>query len=143
MIPNIVFAVKRKGEIGNSYINKAAYVFEQIGRYGCMAFMIFNIPYTYFNFWFEHALVVYLAVNGVLAILYCVLWAVFWNKSGKAKALALSIIPSVIFLFSGAMLASILLIAFAVIFAVCHILISYKNAAIEQNGNANQDIAEM
>ncbi|MDE6302689.1 MAG: hypothetical protein K2M36_03775 [Clostridia bacterium] len=134
MIPNIVFAIKCKGDISNPYKNKAAYALEQVGRYGCMAFMIFNTPYTYFNSWFAHALIVYLAVNGVLAAMYCVLWAVFWNKSGRAKALALSIIPSVIFLFSGVVFANIPLIAFAVIFAVCHILISYKNAEMEQNG---------
>ena len=139
MIPNIVFAIKCKGDICNPYINKAAYAFEQVGRYGCMAFMVFNIPYTYFNFWFAHALIAYLAVNGVFIVLYCVLWAVFWNKKGKAKTIALSIIPSAIFLFSGVLLANIPLIAFAVIFAVCHILISYKNAALEQSGKSAED----
>lgn len=50
------------------------------------------------------------------------------NGNGKLKALSLSIIPSAIFLFSGVVLANIPLIVFAVLFAVNHILISYKNA---------------
>ncbi len=49
MIPNIIYAVKKKND-GNDYHNKAVEIFEQIGRYGCMFLMIFNIPYTYFNF---------------------------------------------------------------------------------------------
>lgn len=48
MIPNIVYAIRHKdGEESASYCNKAATVAEQIGRYGCMAFMIFNIPYLF------------------------------------------------------------------------------------------------
>ncbi|MDE7373249.1 MAG: hypothetical protein K2N18_04220 [Clostridia bacterium] len=128
MIPNIVYVIRHKDGGENAYCNKAATVAEQIGRYGCMAFMIFNIPYTYFNFWFNHALTVYLAVNGALCLAYLISWAVFWKKEGKLKALTLSVLPTAVFLFSGIMLASILLLVFAVIFGVCHVLISYKNA---------------
>ena len=128
MIPNIVYAVKHKSGGENAYCNKAAVILEQIGRYGCFAFMIFNIPYTYFNFWFDHALTVYLAVNGALCLAYLLVWVICWNKQGKLKALALSILPTAIFSFSGIMLASIPLIVFAIVFGACHILISYKNA---------------
>ena len=127
MFPNIIYAVKHKGE-GSSYSNKAVEVFEQIGRYGCFAFMLFNIPYTYFNFWFDNALTVYLTVNGVLCFAYLVFWAINWNRNGKFKALSLSIIPSCVFLFSGVLLLNIPLIIFSVIFAVNHIIISYKNS---------------
>ena len=90
--------------------------------------MIFNIPYTYFNFWFNHAFIVYLSVNGCLCFLYLLFWILLWNKKGKLKALSLSIIPSSIFIFSGITLASIPLIVFAIIFSANHILISYINA---------------
>ena len=93
-----------------------------------MAFMVFNIPYTYFNFWFAHALTVYLSVNGALCLAYLIFWTICRKSSGKLKALSLSILPSVIFLFSGTVLANIPLIAFATVFAATHILISYKNA---------------
>ena len=127
MIPNIIYAVKHKGG-GNSYHNKFVGISEQIGRYGCMVFMIFNIPYTYFNFWFDNALIVYLSINGGLCLAYLLFWVICWNRTDKLKALSLSIIPSCIFLFSGVVLVNIPLIAFSVIFAINHILISYKNS---------------
>ena len=127
MIPNIVYAVKHKADNENTYNNKAVTILEQIGRYGCMVLMVFNIPYTYFNFWFDYALIVYLSVNGGLCIVYLIFWIVCWNRSGKLKALSLSIIPTAIFLFSGIVLANIPLIAFAVLFGISHIYISYKN----------------
>lgn len=129
MAPNIIYSVKHKEGFKNEFKNKFIEIAEQIGRYGCLAFMIFNIPYTYFNFWFGNALVVYLSVNGALCILYCVLWAVFWNKNHKAKALSLSVLPTVVFLFSGIVLLNVPLIAFSVIFGIFHIFISCKNAA--------------
>lgn len=127
MIPNIIYAVKHRSA-QSAYSNKAVEVLEQIGRYGCMIFMIFNIPYTYFNFWFAHALIVYLSVNGALCFAYLLFWAICRNRNDKLKALSLSVIPSCIFLFSGIVLASIPLIVFASIFGVNHIFISYKNA---------------
>ncbi len=128
MIPNIIYAVKCKNDAANTYNNKAVAALEQIGRYGCFILMIFNIPYLYFNFWFYCALTVYLAVNGTLCLAYLIFWAISGKISGKLKALSLSIIPSCIFLFSGIVLAYLPLILFAVIFAVCHIFISCKNA---------------
>lgn len=128
LVPNIIFAIKRNDGFANNYNNKAAQVFEQIGRYGCMALMVFNIPFTYFNFWFDNALIVYLSVNGGLCLAYLIFWIICRNYIGKPRALLLSIIPSIIFLFSGIVLAYVPLIAFAVIFSVNHILISYKNA---------------
>lgn len=132
MIPNIIYAVKHKDDDANTYNNKAVVIAEQVGRYGCFVLMIFNIPYTYFNFWFSHALTVYLAVNGGLCLAYLIFWIICWKRSGKLKALSLSIIPSCVFLFSGVVLANIPLLAFAVVFAITHIFISYKNAVISK-----------
>ena len=127
MIPNIIYAIKHKDDVANVNLSKAIAVLEQIGRYGCFALMIFNIPYTYFNFWFSHALTVYLSVNGGLCAAYLILWAICWKRNDKLKALSLSILPSCIFIFSGIVLAYIPLIAFAVVFAVAHIYVSYKS----------------
>lgn len=128
MIPNIVFAIKQKDGFTNKYKNKAVEISEQTGRYACLVLMIFNIPYTYFGFWFEYALTAYLIVNGVLCLAYMIIWIIYWNKDGKFKALTLSIIPTVIFLFSGIVVLSIPLIVFAVLFGINHILLSYKNS---------------
>lgn len=127
LIPNIISAVVDKGAFVNKYNNKTMLVLEQIGRYGCMAFMVFNIPYTYFNFWFDSALIVYLIVNGALLVLYILGWIIFRKGQGAIKMLWLSIVPTLLFLFSGIMLLSIPLMIFAVIFGAGHITISYKN----------------
>ncbi len=135
MIPNIIFAIKHNDGFLNSYQNKTVEIFEQIGRYGCFALMIFNIPHTYFNFWFEYALWIYIGVNGILCIAYIAFWIVCGKSDSLLKALSLSIIPSMIFLLSGILLANIPLLLFAVIFSICHISLSYKNAKLkDKNG---------
>lgn len=128
MTPNIIYAATHSGGEASKYRNKAAEIFEQIGRYGCLILMVFNIPYTYFGFCFEQALAVYLAVNGALCVAYVAFWIACRNRTDKLRALSLSIIPTVIFVFGGVMLAYIPLIAFAVLFGATHIFISCKNA---------------
>lgn len=128
MIPNIVFALKCKDGFVNKYNNKFVELFEQIGRFGSFIFMIFNIPKTYFGFYFNNGLILYLIVDSILVALYCLIWAICFKKPSIFRALLLSIIPSILFLYSGVMIRSILLIIFSLIFALCHILISYKNA---------------
>lgn len=128
MIPNILFAMKCKDGFVNKWDNKSVETVEQIGRFGCFGFMIINIPGTWFGWWSDEAFAVYLVVDAVLVTLYCVIWAVCFRKSSVFRALALSIIPSVLFLFSGIMSRSILLTIAAVLFAPSHVLISYQNA---------------
>lgn len=128
LIPNIVYAIKNKDGFNGNYHNKTAEVFEQIGRYACFILMVFNIPYTYIGFWFSYGLTVYLVTNSALVLAYCLIWIILWKNSGKVKALLLSIIPSIMFIFSGVMIASIPLFLFSIIFAVSHILISVKNS---------------
>lgn len=128
LIPNIIYAVKNKDDFSGNYHNETAKVFEQIGRYACLILMIFNIPYTWVGFWFPYGLTVYLVTNSVLVFAYCLIWIILWKHSGILKALLLSFIPSLTFVFSGITIASIPLILFSIIFAVNHILISVKNS---------------
>ena len=128
MIPNIIFAVKHKDAFENRNQNKAIEIIEQIGRFGCFGFMIFNIPSTWFGWWSDEAFAIYLLVDALLIVLYLTLWIVCWRKNNVFRALALSAIPSAIFLFSGIMSRSVLLVLSALLFAPTHILISYKNA---------------
>ena len=129
MIPNIIFAMKCKDGFENKWQNRFVEIIEQIGRFGCFALMIFNIPATVFGWWFEGAFTLYLIVDSILAAAYCAIWAICFKKSSVFRALALSIIPSVLFLFSGIVTGSVLLTITALLFAPSHIMISYKNAA--------------
>lgn len=128
MIPNILFALWHRDAFENKYKNKTVEVIEQIGRYGCFAFMIFNIPNARIIERFDTALAVYLTVNTALAVLYCAIWVFHLRKSSVFGAMSLSIIPSVMFLFSGIMCMSAPLIVSSLLFMPSHILISYKNA---------------
>ena len=121
------FCDKMQGRFENKWNNKAVEILEQIGRFGCFGFMIINIPGTWFGWWSDEAFAIYLIINAILVLIYCAIWIVCFRKNSVFRALSLSIIPSVVFMFSGIMCRSVLLIASAVIFAPCHIMISYKN----------------
>ena len=127
MIPNVVFAIKCKDGFDNKWNNKYVEVTEQVGRLGCFGFMIINIPGTWFGWWSDEAFVLYLIVDTILVMLYCAIWIICFKKNSVFRALALSIIPSMLFLFSGIMSRSVLLIIASVLFAPSHIVISCKN----------------
>lgn len=128
MIPNIIFAIKCKDGFINKFNNKTIEILEQIGRFGSFFFMIVNIECLSFGFSNETALSIYIIINSFLVTLYCLIWIICFKKNSIFKSLALSIIPSIIFIFGGIITRSILLLVFAIIFAPCHILISYKNS---------------
>jgi len=68
MIPNIIFAVKHKDAFENRNQNKAIEIIEQIGRFGCFGFMIFNIPSTCFGWWSYELFYIYLLVDALLIV---------------------------------------------------------------------------
>ena len=128
LIPNILFAVKCKDGFENKWKNRTVETVEQIGRFGCFGFMIFNVPGTWFGWWSDEAFAVYLVVDALLVGLYCLVWIVCFRKSSVFRALALSILPSVLFLFSGIMTRSVLLTISALLFVPTHIAISWQKA---------------
>ena len=127
MIPNILYALKHKEGFENKWNNRMAEIIEQIGRFGCFGFMMVNIPGTWFGWWSDEAFAIYLIFNTVLIVVYCLIWIICFRKNTFFRAIALSVIPSAIFLFSGIMSRSILLIISSILFAPAHIWISYKN----------------
>lgn len=131
MIPNGIYAAKCKDGFVNYWNNRVVETLEQIGRFGSFGCMVINIPGTVFGWWSDAAFAAYLAVDAVLIAGYCIIWFLCFHKNSLFRAFALSVIPSVVFLFSGIMSRSVLLTLAAVIFAPCHILISYKNTKAE------------
>lgn len=128
MIPNIVFAIKCKNGFENKWHNKLVEILEQIGRFSCFGFMIINIPKTTYGFFNKEIFISYLVVDALLVFIYVLIWIIYFQKNSIFRALALSIIPSTMFIFSGITMRSILLTVAAIIFAPTHILISYRNA---------------
>ena len=128
MIPNIIYGIKNPGDFENYAKSKTLILFEQIGRYGCFILMIFNIPFTYFGPWFDNDLSIYIIINSILTLIYLIGWVICWNKRKLLRAYLLSIVPSIIFVFSGIVYLNIPLLTLSVIFAITHITISLINA---------------
>lgn len=127
MIPNIIYAIKNRDAFANKRTNKTVEILEQVGRIGCFGFTVFNIPGTWLGWRSDETFAIYLIVNTVLIVVYCLIWIICFRKNTFFRAIALSVIPSAIFLFSGIMSRSILLIISSILFAPAHIWISYKN----------------
>lgn len=126
MIPNILYVLLRRPGFRSAWRNKAVECIEQLGRFGCIFFMIINLPGTWFGWWSDEAFAIYLIVDTALILLYSAIWAICFRKPSLFRALTLSILPSILFLFSGIMSRSIPLIASSLLFTPSHILISYK-----------------
>lgn len=127
MVPNILFARRYPEAFTAPPRNKALEALEQIGRFGCFGFMIFNLPFAVRGFWFSGAREVYFVYGIALTALYCLIWAVCFHRPSLFRALALSILPSLLFLGCGVLLCSVPLLLSALLFAPCHILISVRS----------------
>ena len=126
LIPNIVYAVKNKDH-QNLCTNRFMNVVEQIGRYACMFFMVFNLGLAEFGFGSVGAFLFYIFGNIGLILAYWIIWILYFKKMVFWKQMALAIIPVCIFLLNGITLRHYLLIVSAVIFAVGHIYVTRKN----------------
>ena len=126
LIPNIIYAIKNK-EHQNLCTNRFMNVLEQIGRYACMFFMVFNLGLAEFGFGSVGAFLFYLFGNIVLILAYWIIWILYFKKQAFWKQMALAIIPVCVFLLNGITLRHYLLIVSAVIFAVGHIYVTSKN----------------
>ena len=126
LVPNFLFA-RRYPEVFTASQNKLLEALEQIGRFGCFGFMIIQLPGAVWGFWFPGAQEVYFAYGMVITALYCLVWALCFHKPSLFRALALSILPSLLFLGSGFLLCSLPLILSALLFAPCHIFISVRS----------------
>ncbi len=101
---------------------------EQIGRYACIILMWLPLLVWEFGFTSIPGAILYLAGNALLLAAYWLLFARYMKKKDAKLALMLAILPTCIFLLSGLTLRHWLLAAFAVLFGIGHIYVTYKNA---------------
>ncbi len=127
MIPNIVYAVRNRGE-QNRCTNRFMNVTEQIGRYACIILMWLPLLVWKFGFGSVAEMVLYLGGNGALLAVYWFVFARYLREKSARRALILAVVPAGIFLLSGLLLRHWLLVGFAVIFAVGHIYVTRSNA---------------
>lgn len=126
MIPNIIFAINERN-FESKYNNKIVEITEQVGRFGSMGLMIFNIPFLDYGYWLINGNVIYILSITILSISYCFVWFLYFKKKSTAKAMLLAIIPTIIFLLSGIIQGKVLLIITAILFGIGHIIITYNN----------------
>lgn len=127
LIPNIVYALKNRGE-KNLCADRAMNLLEQIGRYGCI--VLIWLPLLVWKFGFQSApeMLLYFVGNGLLLLLYWLVFARYLKERTAKRALVLAILPAFVFLLSGLLLRHWLLVGCAVLFAVGHIYVTAVNA---------------
>ena len=129
LIPNIVYAIKNKGE-KNLCTNRFMNVVEQFGRYACIVLMWLPLLVWKFGFASVLDMMLYMACNGLFLVAYWIAFAVYMKQKTVQLALVLAVLPACIFLLSGILLQHWLLAGFAVVFAIGHIYVTYKNAIL-------------
>ena len=128
LVPNVVYALKNRGE-ENRCTNRWMNLLEQIGRYGCIAFMWFPLLVGTFSFRSVPEMTLYLGGNGALLAVYWFVYARYLRERTRRRALTLAVVPACIFLMSGLLLRHWLLVVFALFFAVGHIYVTTQNVA--------------
>lgn len=128
LVPNVVYALKNRGE-ENRCTNRCMNLLEQIGRYGCIAFMWFPLLVGKFSFRSVPEMTLYLGGNGALLAVYWFVYARYLRERTRRRALTLAVVPACIFLMSGLLLRHWLLVVFALFFAVGHIYVTTQNVA--------------
>lgn len=126
LIPNIIYAVKYKGQ-KNQCTNRIMNLLEQVGRYGCMFLMVFNIGIAEFGFPSIESLLLYGFGNGILMLAYWITWMLYFHKASYGKQLVLAILPTAIFLLCGITMQYYMLILFGILFGVGHIYVTWEN----------------
>ena len=134
LIPNILYAIKFKGQEIKCKCCRSMYILEQVGRYGSMFLMAFNIGIAEFGFASYTHFSIYAIANIILLVAYWFVYALYFYRQGNWKRIALAIIPSCIFLIDGLLLRHYLLVCFAIIFALSHLCITLKDSC-EISGN--------
>ena len=132
LIPNLIYGIKTRGNPPLLYHNRALESLEQIGRFGCMAAMVFHLPYVCLGFPSDLWLVLYASVGSALLLAYALFWIIFAKRDSVAKAILLSALPSALFLVAGTLSVNFLLLGFALLFAPTHILISLRSAFLRK-----------
>lgn len=117
LLPNLFYA--RRLPVGKP-VPKALAAAEQVGRYGCIALMILPLGVGEFGFAGVTGMLVYGLGNGLLLATYWGIWPFYAKKPSAEKALALAILPGLVFLTSGLTLCHSLLTAAALLFLIAH-----------------------
>lgn len=108
-------------------------LFEQIGRYGCMLFMILPAFARNWEFGFDSVagMLLWLGLTLVLLAVYILLWT-RKRRGGTSILYGLAIVPVLLFFANGILLRHPALIAASLVFGGCHLRIVQENSRPER-----------
>ena len=127
LIPNMIWAVRHRGKT-NKCTSRLMNIIEQIGRYGCMFLMVFNIGIAEFGFASSLCFLACLIGSAVLLLLCWTFWIAYYIKQAFFPALMLAVLPTLLFLLCGVMQRHWLLVGFAAVFGAGHVYVTACNA---------------
>ncbi|MDE7261656.1 MAG: hypothetical protein K2N78_06300 [Oscillospiraceae bacterium] len=124
LVPNLLYALRHK-DGGISSPNRAINLLEQIGRFGCMIFMVvpLGVRGGEFGFGSLEKLIIWAVGTALLLLAYYVCWMFYARKPGRRLALALALLPCGIFLLSAILLRHWVLALFAGLFTGAHLYV--------------------
>ena len=127
LLVNII-VVRKKPNKGFCSKHLLINIFEQIGRYGCMVFMIFPIFTSGWKFGFNSVteMLIWICLTILLLVVYSILW-MKRDKGGSSILYGLAIVPVILFLMNGILLRHPALIVASTIFGVSHFVIVKEN----------------
>lgn len=159
MIPNLIYAVQlKKGKVkrisnaakhtkktgitkagagtkkagqGNKLPDGIMNGIEQVGRYGCMLFMIWHLGLREFDFDSVVDFLLWLVVTMLLLAAYWVFWFLYFKNAKTGYTMALAVIPCIVFLLTGFVLHHACLVIAAVLFTVGHVYITRSTISHE------------
>lgn len=124
IIPDLLFSIHRESrEIKKS---DPASITEQFGRYASMLLMVLPIGIWEFGFKAPEEMIIYFAGNGILLLLYILVYVLFFKKQDFLKAIILAVLRILVFALCGILLRHWFLVIFAGIFAIGHLSVTVK-----------------
>lgn len=123
MIPSVIFFSKEenKDKYKKGYKTFWEKV-ESVARYGTMFFYVVKVEESR-----KDSLLSYL-IPLTFLVLYILVWIIMRKEGSLLRSILLSVLPSLMFIFSAIIDKNYLLLSFAILFAICHVTISIKDA---------------
>lgn len=127
LIPNIIFAIVNKEEnVNTTPVNRGLKAFEQIGRIATIFFMVFSLGIIGKGFLSDYMRNFWIITTAFLLLFYIVCWIFYYRSRAHVLAMALAIVPSVIFVLTGLLEQDPPLLMFGTVFAIGHIYVTAK-----------------
>jgi hypothetical protein len=130
LVPNILYAA-RHPNAKNLCQSRLLPVLEQVGRYGCMVLMCVRLPFLTYTQAAPAWNIVWLSLVTPLLFAYWVVWMAYFRRPGKGAALALAVVPALVFFVSGLLWLNVPLMLLSILFGVSHVLITRANVGPE------------